>query len=278
MTPHCHLHGNPSPLSLPYGPMPPLFTVTSQGRLLTVKYRGRGKHPVKTVGSTCQGFGRASRMAQMAFLNTLDVPKCEPCLFITLTIPDEKLQDADEKLVQWRSDFWRRMEARVGKTAAMWRIEFKPRLSGLYPGVLFPHYHFMVFNCKFICMNYVNEQWGKVIGWKQYLRTETKGMENWQQTCYYVSKYLAKVEDCVGSLVIGVNLNKGKKWGVLRKKLVPICSRFVYSGQEAAEEKELLDYSRSCWKGVPDQVGTGYRVFGHDAVTLEKILGGSKCT
>lgn len=274
MTPHCHIHGNPSPTSLPYGPIPPLFTVTSQGRLLTVKYRGRGKPPVKTVGSTCQGFGRASRMAQIAFLNTLDIPKCEPCLFITLTIPDAKLQEADEKLVQWRSDFWRRMEARVGNTATMWRIEFKPRLTGLYPGVLFPHYHFMVLNCKFICMNYVNAQWGKVIGWKQYVRTETKGMENWQQTCYYVSKYLAKLEDRVGSLVIGVNLNKGKKWGVLRKELVPICSTSRWASNEPALANEVRLYGKECWKGTPDENGVGFRVFGHDAATLGKILDG----
>lgn len=278
MTPHCHLPGNPSPLSLPYGPVPPLFTVTSQGRLMTVKYRGHGKPPVKTAGSDCDGFGRTSRLAQISFLNILDIPACEPCLFVTLTIPDDCYMSMRGKLVQWRSDFWRRMEWKLGRTACMWRLEHKLRLTGLYPGEPFPHYHFMVFNCKYLSMNYVNEQWGKIIGHSGYLRTEVKPMENWTQTCFYVSKYLAKLEEPMPSLVFGINLNKGKKWGVLRKELVPICSPTVWSTRDAEMAKWLLADSRERWPGVPDQIGTGYRLFGHDREKLENLFGGLKCT
>jgi len=234
--------------------------ITKQGSLLIWKVLERPTDfPNLTKRGFIMGFSKASRFRLIKLLAKIDWQQAEPCLFITLTVPDEVEADKPGFMTRAKTIFWRYVEKHLGrKTAAIWRIEWKDRKSGERKGELFPHAHLMVFNVKWLEYEKVNEWWGKSLRYTgEYLRTETKAMRNPAQAGYYVSKYCAKL-DC--SLVNAAYLNKhrGRQWGVLRPSLLPFCEQSKVN----IPNSELTEFCRALAEGErPDLFEYGNKSF-----------------
>lgn len=200
--------------------------ITVQGQLLVWKQLNPHPHTpeCKTRGQV-RTFSKASRLRLLKLFATIDWTRAEPALFITLTYPDDVRITTNKELNVHRYVFIRYIEKLLGKDiSVIWRIEWQDRQTGKYVGELYPHFHLMVFNVKYIHHATVNKLWRKTIGYKEYTRTETKGMKCPAQAGFYVAKYVGKETDC--SLVNAAYLNTvppGRQWGLLRPQLLPRC-------------------------------------------------------
>lgn len=107
-----------------------------------LQFGGRGGKRGK-----CKGFSFGSRRRMLNKLNTVSVGSPLP-YFVTATLPDEAFNDNvsefSKSAKSWMDVFLKRL-ARVCPTACgFWRIEWKARLTGLYVGKLFPHFHLLI--------------------------------------------------------------------------------------------------------------------------------------
>jgi len=95
----------------------------------------------------CRGFSWASRRRMLERVNEVSCGASLPD-FVTMTFPDDCFDDRVDvfaKEAKAKLDVWLKRLARVCPEAAgFWRIEWKARLSGLYVGKLFPHFHLLV--------------------------------------------------------------------------------------------------------------------------------------
>lgn len=169
-----------------------------------------------------QGFSRQSRLRLLSYLATLQWETLTPCLFVTLTYPDETTTLDNYSTGMHRARFWREVETHLGHhVPGLWRIEWMQRKSGACKGQAKPHFHILVFREKFIHKDVVNDAW-RAIHKVDYIRTEVKRRRSEREAAGYVAKYCAKTSNC--SLVNDAYHNKiphGRQWGVLRKNLIP---------------------------------------------------------
>jgi len=231
--------------------------ITQQGQLLIWKYlKENPRTPKSTMGRKVHGFSRASRLSLLKKLATIDWNLAYPSLFVTLTYPDDVLPESAKDLNKHRFLFVRYMEKYLGKEiSVIWRIEWKPRLSGKFVGRFAPHFHLMIFQVAYIPMEQVYEDWQKSVGYFEYIRTEVKRMVNERQAGAYVAKYCGKAEDC--SLVNDVHLNNiptGRQWGVLRPSLLPVHPKRTVrvSADEIRKSRQMANLARPCIMGKDD--------------------------
>jgi hypothetical protein len=80
-------------------------------------------------------------------LNQVSVSASLP-QFVTMTLPDESFCDSvvefSSRAKEFLTTFQKRLIRRCPSACGFWRIEWKARLSGLYEGKLFPHFHLLV--------------------------------------------------------------------------------------------------------------------------------------
>ena len=219
------------------------------------------------------GFSKASRWRLLKMLATIHWEHAKKCLFITLTFPDERKVTSTRQSNQARFLFLRYAENFLGKkVSAIWRMEWKPRLSGAFVGELFPHFHIMLFGVSYIAHKTVNEWWAKSLGWQGYVRTEVKAMANEKQAGSYVAKYCAKIED--GSLVNAAYLNNrptGREWGIHRKNLLPRCEEKVIRIASNEVTKECRKLAENEWPDIK-QFRESFSLLGPLAVVVAAKL------
>lgn len=88
-------------------------------------------------------FSDASRRRMMDYLAKVDYSKIP--FWLDLTYPDIFPEDNE----RWKRDleiFFKRLVRRWPEASGFWKLEFKPRLSGVNRGKLAPHYHLLVFH------------------------------------------------------------------------------------------------------------------------------------
>jgi hypothetical protein len=88
-------------------------------------------------------FSDASRRRMMDYLAKVDYSQVP--FWLDLTYPDIFPEDNE----RWKRDweiFVKRLVRRWPEASGFWKLEFKPRLSGVNKGKLAPHYHALVFN------------------------------------------------------------------------------------------------------------------------------------
>lgn len=168
-------------------------------------------------------FSRSSRLRMLKVIAGLDWERSSPCLFLTLTFPDQISIRSNRDISLFRQVFWRRLEKYCGHhVPALWRVEWQVRKTGRKKNYVVPHIHILTFKEHYLPYREVNRWWKETIHVDDYVRTEVKGMSSTRQVGYYVSKYAAKV-DC--SLVNDAYRNSipfGRQWGIFRKSLVPM--------------------------------------------------------
>jgi hypothetical protein len=259
---------------IPDGELPPIHKITMQGSLLTWKVFGHNfKKPKSKKGRKVVGFSKASRLKLIKVLATIDWTQASPCLFVTLTYPDECQRSYAAELSKDRSWFWRQMEDYAKRQlSCIWRMEWKERQSGELKGQWMPHYHLMVFNYQWIEHEAVNEMWRNALGHAQYVRTEVKRMANPSQAGYYVCKYQAKPEDC--SLVNGVHLNclPGRQWGILRRKCLPLAEKVELSLADGEAARLARKKAAEAYKGIDLTQDQSFTLIGKRAEEIWAIF------
>lgn len=218
--------------------------VKSQGSLLSWKVR----QPYIPVTPPKRGpitrFTDACRMRMLRFIATIDWLKTGKCLFMTLTYPDDVVHESYARLQKQKDLMQERIETHLGRhNPAMWRLEWKPRLTGRYIGQAEPHWHWILFGTKWIDKEWVNSSWKEVIGWTGYNRTEVKGMKNKKQVGYYVSKYSAKVDSSLVNDPYHRTIPSGRQWGKLREPLIHRHTAF----EVLLPDSELTGFARDYW-------------------------------
>lgn len=137
-----------------------------------------------------------------------------------------------------------------------------PRKSGKHVGLLLPHVHLIVFNCRWLDCQVFNALWRGVLHADGYVRTEVQRIENERDVAKYVGKYIGKPEED-RSLVIASKLNTvGRAWGFHRPSGIPWCQR-TSEWALTQEEIDLLE-NAACSKipYFPRGTRSGFSLFG----------------
>jgi hypothetical protein len=166
--------------------------VEAQGQYFKLSFSGR---PIKGGGlrGEITEFSASSRKRMLELLARLEFDHSSFKAFLTLTYPDREGPPQPKVAKRDRESFQKRLKRRFPAASAIWRREWEPRKSGDFKGVLYPHYHLIFFGLPFVEYSEINTMWQEIIKYPEYVRTEIKGIGNWLQAMYYVSKYMAKV-------------------------------------------------------------------------------------
>lgn len=209
----------------------PTWHAAIQGRLIEITFarepqprRGGGKR--KSIGN----FSPQSRLRMLKLGATVDWRSVGCSLFITLTYPDELGDLPYQERTKQRHLFFRSMENYLCReVGAIWRIEWKKRLTGKRTGEWLPHFHVLALGVRFIDHQAIRAWWRSACGAAGPLATDVRAVKKGEVAARYVSKYCAKLpETC--SLDSVTYLNRGgRHWGIHRKSLVPLHMPLIVS-------------------------------------------------
>lgn len=205
-----------------------------------------GRAPGRVGGGGRRGhiteFSAASRRRLMVNLNSVDRSKIERPFFVTLTWHDS-WPDTPAGRARQMDALLKRLEYEFGAFPAVWRVEFKTRLSGARAGEVAPHLHLLVFlppeqilggpgrSREFARLQAESRLRRKIaIAWNEiaaagdveHLKVATHRkscvmVESWRGVNSYAAKYMAKLEKFdPGSAGIG------RAWGIRRRGLLGI--------------------------------------------------------
>ncbi len=205
-----------------------------------------------------KGFSAAARKRMLEFVHSLDWAMIPVGLFISLTYPDEVGFPGHKIRKQQRYVFFRSMENHLHReVGALWRIEWKTRLTGSRRGCVLPHFHMIVPNVSFISMHRIRDWWRQAIGHVgPHLCTDVKRLNDKRHHHVYIAKYCAKAPDpSLDSLTKG-NID-GRHWGLHRPALIPRHETTVYAGLSPAQIDTLqcIAYEMFPWYGKHGELG-----------------------
>ncbi len=204
-----------------------------------------GRRPGRVGGGGLRGeiieFSAAARRRMLVTLNSIDRSRIEKPFFVTLTWHDCWPEHSADRTRQLDA-LIKRLEVVFGQFPFIWRVEWKPRLSGAREGEMAPHLHLLVFlpattvvggylprkqreyAAEMRLRNRVAFAWNEIVaaGDDAHLnvglrRKSCELVKTWRGANAYAAKYMAKLESFVpGSAGIGRN------WGIRRKGLLGI--------------------------------------------------------
>lgn len=226
-------------------------SIEIQGKLTKIKHhvpKQANFHGGKKQEIT--GFTAKSRLNLMKYLATVNWNAIQTSLFVTLTYPDEKAFQDQEKRNTQRYLFHRNIENHLDHNVpVLWRIEWELRKRGRYLGQPIPHWHMLVFGEHWIDHKYVNETWAKTIGHTGYVRTETVKAYKEDAVGMYIGKYLAKSR-INSSLVYATYHNcSGRHWGILRKDEIPLHIPKISQEMDPLQEKHYFEFAEANLNG-----------------------------
>lgn len=221
----------PSP-KLPTAKRLDVLDKTRRGLVHQVAWRGQclvwtvlkvnSQTPPNRLATTITKFSDASRLRLLKVTNSVIWPKVIPGTFIHLTFDEEKDDVSYDRTSQARYVFWRNVERHTGKhVSGIWRIEWKPRLSGRRVGALVPHLHIMAMRTPFIHWTLYRKWWQQALQVEKAI-TKVTSLGTPKQCGRYISKYVAKVEPDTSSCYSSISQQpNGRHWGVFRPSLLP---------------------------------------------------------
>lgn len=200
-----------------------------QGDLLEITYVTHNKAPrFPGKRSTIKGFTASARIRMFKTLARVRWDDVGPCLFVTLTYPDDRVRSLPSERTRDRHLFLRDVENYLGrKVAALWRLEWIDRKSGSRKGTMEAHVHLIVFGCKFLPWQVVSRSWRAALRAVGPLDTKVQKIDAEKKVAYYVAKYAGKKPSPNVNLDIASYLNTGRAWGIHRKDLIPWHERIV---------------------------------------------------
>jgi len=220
-----------------------------QGDFLCWKVRKKYSQPVTTEKrGSVKGFSRSSRLRLLKSFAKIDMEKNMPYLFMTLTYPDTvrqrdrwlEMKDAQKmdresyisleylNMTQHRWVFWRYLEKYLGrKVPGIWRIEWKPRLTGVFKDLPMPHIHILLATCNYVPWQEIRWMWMNTIG-ERFVNVDVRAVYNPEVVVTYLSKYIGKQEDyTLEDAAYLDNIPYGRNWGYMRKNLIAHSDRWT---------------------------------------------------
>lgn len=222
-----------------------LRRVFTQGDLFQAIALGNWHAPPPSKPNRCiKEFSAQARLRLLKYSATIDWPNTGNSLYSTFTYPPENEPKSRKELNQHRFLLHRRCEAILGKSiGAIWRIEWKPRLSGSTKGALAPHYHLIMFNVGYFPYKELRLGWKTAIGAKREVSMRFDPLLNGSKAAHYIAKYTAKLQPAC-NLDILPHLNKlGRHYGFLRKALIPLRERVWYQELSTEQYQSLLSFA-----------------------------------
>ena len=189
-------------------------TIEFQGQLVKAKpHRASNKRIAPPEGGRGMvlDFSRKSRGRMLEKVARLS--KKNVVHFITFTFDDSSIPHDTIELQSHLRAFWEKMRRDYPESSAIWRIELKPRQSGVYIGHVVPHVHILLWGASLALprrdsLHYSGDAcdiWTRIVtrnrpemkqavdaGWR--IRCDHKELVGARGVMYYVSKYCAKVE------------------------------------------------------------------------------------
>ena len=231
--------------------------MVGSGSVVRVKTEGNVQCGGGRRGRIC-GFSKGSRRRMQERFGRMDKRNFNHCLMGTTTY-GRIMQDGGQ-VDRNLEELHRRIERRYGGAWMVWKKEWQERWS--------LHCHLMIGGPKFICMEWLQDTWGSIIGqWVPFTRIERA--RSWHGAVAYCSKYLAKVDEvetagpgrgaaeaaaCPGSLPFGlsdVTYSRKRVWGMKGREHVIEGIVVISAGKTTAEKLQRARVmARAIWKGV----------------------------
>lgn len=211
----------------------------------------------------------------LSMFNQVDWHKIGRCIFITLTYPNFCRPDDHEDMSKHLHLFRRKLEKHLErKVPIVWRLEWEVRKTGPMRNFWYPHFHLMIVGVTFVHYARVNKWWREVIGHLPKTRTETRGAKDRTRCFIYITKYCAKR---IGSLVFGPYLNNpwnGRRWGVLRRELLPFHDEHSMREADWTHITDLYDYCLSKRSALNEYGNRSFTLLGDQAEEIGNFLFG----
>jgi hypothetical protein len=176
------------------------------------------KHEYEHKRGKIKGFSKASRRRMMYKMAEID-RNVKP-EFATLTFPDEYYEflDDDEQYKKIWKRFENRFRRKYPEAAAYWKKEYKPRKTGKYINVKFPHIHLLIYGIDHDeIQKWLMKTWweccGKLSIEHLMAGTSCETVRSTRGVSYYVSKYMAKIDENTGPT--------GRMWGIIQPENIP---------------------------------------------------------
>lgn len=200
---------------------------TQQGNLLEVKVKlSHSESPAPELRGQVKGFSPPARLRLLKAIARIDWAGLGRSSFLTLTYPDKFLGITYKVRTQHRTAVMRAFEGYVGGPVhCLWRIEFKPRLSGKNKGRIGAHQHLLLLNVPYIPKPFIMKTWRRAIGHKGYVHVHIEEAASGEKAAMYAAKYAAKPPQ-EGPLVNASYLNMGgRAYGFHRKSGIPMARK-----------------------------------------------------
>ncbi len=248
-----------------------------QGQFVAVAIR-KGpakKKPAKR--GMIYSFSPASRLRMFKKINRIDMVANGRCTFSTCTWRDELGRPTPERITLARSWCHRSLERITGRQlGAIWRVEWKLRLSGRYMDEYMPHVHTLYFGVPYIPWQDWSAAWSQAVGTKEPCSLKLEEIVNLRKCLYYVSKYIAKV-DCLSNLDIPSYLNnhlRGRKWGIYREDAIKLAPLMECRFPPGPLLEAIREVATRHWADTPQVEDKGFTIFGPAADEIRKLVEG----
>jgi len=227
---------------------------------------------------TVKAFSDESRRRMLRLIAKLEQTR-KP-LWMDLTYPDEffnERMDGKRLKESHLKKFYQRLEYAFPEVAVIWKLEYKARKSGKHIGVMFPHFHMLVWGLHdeylYDLRQLVARMWWEVCGKlsAKHLEagTSVSRIKSYRGVFWYASKYMSKeVEEEVSEV--------GRWWGVKGREHLPQAFCHVIDFLEDEQYKKIIDWmadyagfpESEYWKGLTIFCDTNQFFFEE----LDKIL------
>lgn len=256
------------PLACDDGEIPRWMLCIQGKRMKVSRQRFRGVPVKPPTRGQITGFSKRARGRMLRKVASIDWDNVRQGHFITYTYPDARALSGRIERNKAKSSIHRDVEREMGRrVAALYRVEWKPRLTGQLIGQLAPHLHVLYFGIEYIDYEYLRRRWAGAIGFDGYANIDGKKLDAGDMAAVYMAKYCAKEESPIRlDNEPYENKEVGKAYGWRRQELVPYHPMEVLSLSE--DEYDLLMVRG---KRILDHLNKpyvdGYTLLGKDATT-----------
>jgi len=194
------------------------------------------------------GFSSKARLRMLCEAAKIDWDACGQCSFITLTYPDLACEQSYKARTIHRFIFHRYLEKYYGcHVPTIWRIEWKPRQTGIFKGLLMPHIHIVVIGLPCLSRWRIQVLWRKTLSYGNYINVHSIDLTGPAGAAKYISKYVSK-PDALGIVpYVNKRITPGKAWAMTRREEIPrhrvsVCR--ILTDDEIEQVQGLAELSR----------------------------------
>lgn len=201
----------------------PTVRIEMQGKRFSVKFSTEAQEPInkKPRGPiTC--FSRKARAARLRRIAEIDWKAAGESALVTLTYPDDQANHTMQERKDHRYLINRYICYCAGRNlGCLWRVEWKPRLTGKFVGRMLPHMHLLYLGHHNIGEENVREVWMRTIGAKQFTQVDVASVSIGDMVSVYAAKYCSKEANATDLDNVPKRNRTGRHAGELRRNLIP---------------------------------------------------------